>query len=87
MPGATGGNTITSTNQIANDVIVDADVNPAAAIAATKIAGDVETTGDQSIDGVKTFTQAPVVATEAYGAGWSGDMGAPTKDALYTQFQ
>lgn len=87
MPGSSGGNTITSTNQIANDVIVDADVNPSAAIAASKIAGDVETTGDQSIDGIKTFTTAPIVATEAYGAGWSGDMGAPTKDATYTKIE
>lgn len=87
MPNVTGGNNIVSTNQIANGVIEDADVNAAAAIAASKIAGDVETTGDQSVAGIKTFTDSPVVPTEAYGAGWSGDMSPPTKDALYTKIE
>jgi hypothetical protein len=87
MPGATGGNTITSTNQIANGVIEDADVSAAAAIAASKIAGDVEDTGDQTIAGIKTFSSSPVVPADAYAAGWASKQEPATKAALYAKIQ
>lgn len=50
-------------------------------------AGVVHTTGNEAIGGEKTFSTAPLVATEAYGAPWSGSLSVPTKDALYTKLE
>jgi hypothetical protein len=87
MPSVTGGNNITSTNQIADGVIQNADVNAAAGIDASKIANDVETSGDQSIGGVKTFTSDPVIPDEAYGPSWNGSLEPATKNAMYDKIE
>lgn len=83
--GGGGGNVDSS--KIIDDSIVNADVNSAAAIDASKIAGDVETTGAQNVGGVKTFTDDPIIPDEVYGVGWNGVLEPPTKNAVYDELQ
>jgi len=41
----------------------------------------------QTIAGAKTFSDAVTVPYVAYGAGWNGDLTAPTKDAVYDKIE
>lgn len=61
-----------------------ADVTDAANVAA---AGAVMSTGNGTVAGLKTFTTAPAVPDEAYGAGWNGSVGVPTKNAIYDKIE
>lgn len=47
----------------------------------------VHDTGNESIDGVKTFTSDPIIPDEAYGVGWDGSLEPPTKNALYDKIE
>lgn len=87
MPIVSGGNQITSTNQISDGVIVNADVKSDAAIDASKIANDVEMSGDQNIGGVKTFTSTPIVPDDAYSSSWNANNEVPTKNAVYDKIE
>ena len=47
----------------------------------------VHDTGNETIDGVKTFTSDPLIPDEAYGGGWDGVLEPPTKNAVYDKIQ
>jgi hypothetical protein len=53
----------------------------------TQLDARVDTTGNESIDGVKTFTSDPIIPDEAYGAGWNGVLEPPTKNAVYDKLE
>ncbi len=61
-----------------------ADVTDAANVAA---AGAVMNSGNESIDGVKTFTSDPVIPAEVYGVGWNGSNEPPTKNDVYDKIE
>jgi hypothetical protein len=83
----TGGGGAVSGANILDESISNADISPTAAIDATKVAGDAELTGDQTIAGVKTFSSAPLIPDEVYGAGWNGKLEPPTKNAVYDKIE
>lgn len=43
----------------------------------------VHKTGDETVGGVKTFTDHPVVPADPYSGSWNGSNQVPTKDAVY----
>lgn len=47
----------------------------------------VHNTGNESVDGVKTFTSDLIIPDEAYGSGWNGLLEPPTKNAVYDKIQ
>lgn len=47
----------------------------------------VHDTGNESIDGIKTFTSDPIIPDEAYGSGWNGVLEPPTKNAVYDKIE
>jgi hypothetical protein len=53
----------------------------------TQIDATVKDTGNESIDGVKTFTSDPIIPDEAYGVGWNGVLEPPTKNAVYDKIE
>lgn len=63
-------------------LVIDSDLNGYALDADV-----VHLIGDESIDGVKTFTSTPVVPDEAYSADWNGSNQVPTQNAIYDKIQ
>jgi hypothetical protein len=53
----------------------------------TALATKVGTTGNETIAGIKTFSDAPVVPADAYGIGWDGKQEPATKDAVYDKVE
>lgn len=47
----------------------------------------VDTTGNETIAGVKTFSSDPLIPDEAYGVGWNGVLEPPTKNAVYDKIE
>lgn len=47
----------------------------------------VALTGAQTVAGVKTFSDDPIIPDEAYGAGWNGVLEPATKNALYDKIE
>lgn len=47
----------------------------------------VHKTGAESVGGVKTFTDDPIVPDEAYGGSWDGSLEPPTKNAVYDEME
>ncbi len=47
----------------------------------------VHLAGIETITGAKTFSVAPIVPGELYGAGWSNDYGAASKHDVYTKIE
>jgi hypothetical protein len=47
----------------------------------------VSLSGNENVGGVKTFTSAPIIPDEAYGAGWDGSLEPPTKNAVYDKIE
>lgn len=47
----------------------------------------VGNTGNETINGTKTFSSDPVIPDEAYGAGWNGSLEPPTKNAVYDKIE
>lgn len=47
----------------------------------------VHDTGNETIDGIKTFTSDPIIPDEAYGSGWNGVLEPPTKNAVYDKIE
>lgn len=47
----------------------------------------VHDTGAETIAGVKTFSSDPLIPDEAYGVGWNGSLGPPTKNAVYDKIE
>ena len=47
----------------------------------------VNTSGDQTVAGVKTFTSDPIIPDEAYGSGWNGILEPATKNAIYDKIE
>lgn len=47
----------------------------------------VHDTGNESIAGIKTFTDDLIVPAEVYGAGWNGSNEVPTKNDVYDKVQ
>lgn len=47
----------------------------------------VRDTGNESIAGIKTFTDDPIIPAEAYGAGWNGVNEPPTKNDTYDEME
>jgi len=47
----------------------------------------VHDTGNESIAGIKTFTDDPIVPAEAYGVGWNGSNEVPTKNDVYDEME
>jgi hypothetical protein len=60
---------------------------PVSAAQAAALATKVALSGDQTIDGVKSFSSAPVVPDAAYDSGWNGNMSPPTKNAVYDKIE
>lgn len=44
-------------------------------------------TGNQTIAGVKTFSDDPIIPDEAYGVGWDSSLEPPTKNAVYDKIE
>ncbi len=53
----------------------------------TALDGKVNDTGNETIAGIKTFTDDPLIPDEAYGAGWNGSLEPPTKNAVYDKIE
>jgi hypothetical protein len=53
----------------------------------TQLDARVDTTGDETIAGVKTFSSDPIIPDEVYGAGWNGSLEPPTKNAVYDKIE
>lgn len=71
MPNISGGNVITSTNQIGDNVIVNADISPSAGIALSKLATDplarANHTGTQLSSTISDFnTAVPALVSSSY---------------------
>lgn len=47
----------------------------------------VHDTGAETIAGVKTFSDDPIIPDEAYGSGWNGSLEPPTKNAVYDKIE
>ena len=60
-------------SQIAAALALDADV--------------VHDTGNETVDGIKTFSSDPLIPDEAYGVGWNGVLEPPTKNAVYDKIE
>jgi hypothetical protein len=53
----------------------------------TQLDARVDTTGDETIAGVKTFSSDPIIPDEAYGVGWNGSLEPATKNAIYDKIE
>ena len=47
----------------------------------------VHNTGNETVDGIKTFTSDPIIPDEAYGVGWDTSLEPPTKNAIYDKIE
>lgn len=47
----------------------------------------VHDTGTETIAGVKTFSNDPLIPDEVYGSGWNGSLEPPTKNAVYDKVE
>jgi len=53
----------------------------------TELDARVDTTGNETIAGVKTFSSDPLIPDEAYSSAWNGVLEPPTKNALYDKIE
>jgi len=53
----------------------------------TQLDGKVNDTGNETIDGVKTFTSDPIIPDEVYSSSWNGVLEPPTKNAVYDKIE
>ncbi len=74
--------TILGVSAFMQTVLDDAD-----AATARATLGAVGLTGNETVAGIKTFSSAPVVPADPYGAGWNGKQEPAPKDAVYDQIQ
>lgn len=47
----------------------------------------VHDTGNETIDGIKTFSSDPIIPDEAYSSSWNGVLEPPTKNAVYDKIE
>jgi hypothetical protein len=67
-----------------------AEINHTAGVTSaiqTQLDARVDTTGDETIAGVKTFSSDPIIPDEAYGVGWNASLEPPTKNAVYDKIE
>ena len=50
-------------------------------------AESVQTSGNQTINGVKTFIDPPIIPDEAYSAAWNNKFEGTTKNAVYDKIE
>jgi hypothetical protein len=47
----------------------------------------VHDTGDETVAGIKTFSNDPIIPDEAYGSSWNGSLEPATKNAIYDKIE
>lgn len=53
----------------------------------TELDARVDTTGNETIAGIKTFSSDPIIPDEAYSSSWNGVLEPPTKNAVYDKIE